>query len=71
MSYNLIPKCVDVEIYYDDGTSQKYFNVEWSGGNSQYIVLSKDKKTWYIMKAHIKYIMREEVEPQDERSFDL
>lgn len=30
------------------------------------IILSKNKKTWYFMKSHIKYIMREETEAHDE-----
>lgn len=69
MKTNTVSRRFNVEIYYNDGTSKKYFNVEWLGGNSEAIILSKDKKTWYFMKVHIKYIMREEAQSHsdDER----
>lgn len=59
-------KMCDVEIYFTDGTFQKYFDVLWVRGTEDQIILSKNKKTWYFMKSHIKYIMREETKAHDE-----
>lgn len=52
------PRYFDVEIYYNDGTEQKYFNVEWIGGTDECIILSKDESEWYILKQAVKYIKR-------------
>lgn len=53
-----VPKYFDVEIYYNDGTSQKYFDVEWIGGTGECIILSKGESEWYILKQTVKYIKR-------------
>jgi hypothetical protein len=59
------PRCFDVEIYYNDGTDQKYFNVEWIGGNDECIILSKDENDWYIFKQAVKYIKRTRIKDEE------
>lgn len=60
-----VPRCFDVEIYYNDGTSQKYFDVEWIGGTDDCIILSKDESEWYILKRAVKYIKRIRVKDEE------
>lgn len=61
-----IPRYFDVEIYYNDGTDQKYFNVEWIGGTDECIILSKGESEWYISKQAVKYIKRTHVDSEGE-----
>lgn len=65
-SIPLLPRYYDVEIYYNDGTSQKYFNVEWIGGTDECIILSKGESEWYIIKRAVKYIKRIRVDSEGE-----
>lgn len=60
-----VPRFFDVEIYYNDGTDQKYFNVEWIGGTDDCIILSKGESEWYILKQAVKYIKRIRVEDEE------
>lgn len=55
----------DVEIYYNDGTDQKYFNVEWIGGTDECIILSKGESEWYIHKRAVKYIKRTRIKDEE------
>ena len=61
----LVPKYSDVEIYYNDGTSQKYFSVEWIGGTDECIILSKGESEWYIHKRAVKYIKRTRIKDEE------
>lgn len=60
-----VPRYFDVEIYYNDGTNQKYFNIEWIGGDDDCIILSKNKYEWYIFKQAVKCINRIRVEDKE------
>lgn len=60
-----VPRYFDVEIYYNDGTEQKYFNVEWIGGTDDCIILSKDEREWYILKQSVKYIKRIRIKDEE------
>lgn len=59
------PRFFDVEIYYNDGTDQKYFNVEWIGGTDECIILSKGESKWYILKQVVKYIKRIRIKDEE------
>lgn len=59
------PRFFDVEIYYNDGTEQKYFNVEWIGGTDEFIILSKGESKWYILKRAVKYIKRTRIKDEE------
>jgi hypothetical protein len=54
-----------VEIYYNDGTKQKYFNVEWIGGTGECIILSKGEINWYIFKQAVKYVKRTRIKDEE------
>lgn len=61
-----VPRFYDVEIYYNDGTAQKFSNVEWIGGDDECIILSKNGTEQYIFKQAVKYINRIRVEEDKE-----
>lgn len=61
-----VPRYFDVEIYYNDGTDQKYFNVKWIGGSDEWIIFSKGESDWYILKQAVKYIKRIRVDSEGE-----
>lgn len=60
-----VPRYYDVEIYYNDGTEQKYFNVEWIGGTDEFIIFSKDESEWHILKRAVKYIKRTRIKDEE------
>ena len=60
------PRYFDVEIYYNNGTEQKFSNIEWIGGTDDYIILSKNKYEWYIFTRAVKCINRIRVEEDKE-----
>lgn len=66
MSYDPAPRFFDVEIYYNNGTQQKFSNIEWIGGTDEYIILSKNKYEWYIFKQAVKCINRIRVDSEGE-----
>lgn len=65
MPYIPVPRQFDVEIYYNDGTDQKYFDVEWIGGTDDCIILSKGESEWYILKQAVKYIKRTRIKDEE------
>ena len=65
MPYIPVPKYFDVEIHYNDGTEQKYFNVEWIGGNDECIILSRDESDWHIFKQAVKYVKRIRIKDEE------
>ena len=60
-----VSRCFDVEIYYNDGTEQKYFNVEWIGSDDECIIFSKDESDWYILKRAVKYVKRIRIKDEE------
>ena len=65
MPYIPVPRYFDVEIYYNDGTEQKYFNVEWIGDTGECIILSKGESEWHILKRAVKYIKRTRIKDEE------
>lgn len=63
--YIPVPRYFDVEIYYNNGTEQKFSNVEWIGNTDECIILSKNKYEWYIFKRAVKCINRIRVEDEE------